>query len=262
MIIHRFRLFVAASICAMASLVPVQSINAALVLDSLGAEIADEFDSFRGDGLAPNPTATQLDSDTYRVTGFSDGDSTFGGTFTTGDFARGTSTGAVSTGGAYGFDLGGGNFGVGVQPAGSDFNPGTFTVRISNQTGFGVPALRVSADGFFFNDADRSTLWTFAISADDTNYFDFFTIASDLAADTNPDWDQVAIGGVIPFGVPIPNNTDLFVRVTGSDNGGSGARDQFALGRIAVTAVPEPHSLCLIAIGGLAMCVRRSRKRR
>lgn len=234
-----------------------QRASASLVLTSIGSEVEEEFDDFRGDGFSSSPAATQLDSDTYRATGFSDGNGVFGGEFATGDFARGTSAGAVSTGGAYGFDLGGGNFGVGVQPTGDDFNPGTFTIRISNQTGLAIDGVLIDADGYFFNDQDRSTLWTFAISPNDADYVDFFSIDSGVVAATNPTWDLQPIGGLIPFAVPIPNNADFFVRITGIDDAGSGSRDQFALGRFSVTAVPEPSGVALLAL----ICVAFSRRR-
>ena len=57
--------------------------------DLTGTTQTIDFTGFDGSGFAPAPAAGQLDSDDWRVTGFSAGSGTFGGTHTTNDFARG-----------------------------------------------------------------------------------------------------------------------------------------------------------------------------
>ena len=60
-----------------------------------------DFDGFTGTGFQSAPTTGQLDSDDWAVSGFSDGSFDFGGTGTSGDFARGTSDVGVVIGGIY-----------------------------------------------------------------------------------------------------------------------------------------------------------------
>ncbi|NLG35884.1 MAG: hypothetical protein GX548_11080 [Lentisphaerae bacterium] len=81
--------------------------------------VAITFDGFTGSGFSPQPSAGQLDSDNWIVSGLSDGSLTWGGTQDSGDFARGSRTfGAITQGGIYSFtDSPGGNC-LGVQPTG------------------------------------------------------------------------------------------------------------------------------------------------
>jgi hypothetical protein len=69
---------------------------AQLEITAIGSPVTIDFTGFMGSGFAPDPAADQLDSDTWAVTGLSDGDLDFGGTAVTGDFARGSTTGGVT----------------------------------------------------------------------------------------------------------------------------------------------------------------------
>ena len=56
---------------------------------SVGSPPSDiTFTSFDGTGFSTSPSSGQLNSNEWRVTGMSDGDGSFGGGFTSGDFAR------------------------------------------------------------------------------------------------------------------------------------------------------------------------------
>jgi hypothetical protein len=91
------------------------------------------FDSFAGTGFAPSPAAGQLDSDTWALNGLSDGDTAWGGTYTTGDYARGIDEDGASTGGIYAFDVvsgAGTDYILGVQPTDADFTPGAIYLRL------------------------------------------------------------------------------------------------------------------------------------
>ena len=90
--------------------------------------------SFTGSGFATSPSNGQLDADAWATTGLSDASKDFGISNTSGDHARGSSSGGVSTGGHYSFDIGGGNRALGIQPTGSDWTPGTLTLRINNNS--------------------------------------------------------------------------------------------------------------------------------
>ena len=72
--------------------------------------------------------------------------SDFGGSYTTGDFARDSSSGGVVSGGFYAFDVGSSNYSFGIQPGGSDWTPGTVTLRIQNKTGSALAKLNVQYD--------------------------------------------------------------------------------------------------------------------
>ena len=80
------------------------------------------FSGFAGAGFDASPDDGMLDSDTWIVTGLSDGDVDFGLCFTTGDFARGSTMGGITTGGVYAADILD-NQALMVQPGADDFTP-------------------------------------------------------------------------------------------------------------------------------------------
>lgn len=106
----------------------------------------ENFDSFRGNGFSPESGEGQLNSNLWIVKGFSDGDLDFGGTGTTGDFARGESTGGVESGGVYGFNVNSSDYIFGVQPAGSDFTPGEILLKLQNTGEETVKEVTISYD--------------------------------------------------------------------------------------------------------------------
>ena len=86
------------------------------------------FSGFAGNGFSTAPSGSQLCSNIWYVEGLSDGNGTFGGTHTSGDFARGNTSGGVSTGGVYSLN----NGAIWFQPAGSDLTPGYIHLVIRN----------------------------------------------------------------------------------------------------------------------------------
>lgn len=200
----------------------------------------ENFTSFQGSGFAPTPAAGQLDSDVWIVTGFNGGTLNFGGTQTSGDFARGTSTGSENTGGIYSFDVGGGNTTLGVQPGSSDFTPGSMVAKIENNTGAVLTSVIVSYDIFYNNDQPRDNSFNFSYSSDDVTYTD--VTALDF---TSPDasdalgWQTEARTTTIT-GLNIAAGDFLYVRWTGDDVSGGGARDEFALDNVSVTLAVTP----------------------
>lgn len=248
-----------------------------LSLDVLGVNYTINFDStvqnvnngkFTGAGLQPEPTAGQLDSDAWAITGLSDGNTTFGGTGTTGDFARGSSSGGVTTGGLYGFTVASENAALGFQPATDDWTPGTLTLRLKNSTGFQVTSLYVAYVVYVRNDAGRANSFNFSWSTDNSTYTPVaaLNLASPESADQTPAWVANTRSTVLS-GLSIPNDTFIYLRWTGDDIGGSGSRDEFALDDISLTAIPEPAEWGLLsAVGLLGICGlhawRDARKRR
>jgi len=150
----------------------------------------EDFNTFTGSGFSPTPAAGQLDSNTWIVTGLSEGSMSFGDTKTSGDFARGTSNGGVGTGGVYAFETGSGNRILGVQPGGADFTPGTFRLKRTNETGSAVTEVTVNYDIWTYNDQDRSNSLNLAYSTDCTNYtaVPALNYATPTTADASPAW--------------------------------------------------------------------------
>ncbi|MBE2223825.1 MAG: ExeM/NucH family extracellular endonuclease, partial [Anaerolineae bacterium] len=166
----------------------------------------------------------------------SDGSLDFGNAITSGDFARGSSTGGVTTGGVYAFDTGGGNRILGIQPGGSDFAPGDIKLRIQNTTGATVTTLDVSYTIWYYNDQGRGNSLNFAHSSDNSIYLavgslDFTTPA---AADSSPAWQSVSRTTTLT-GLNILNGDSYYLRWRGSDVSGSGSRDEYGIDDVQVS---------------------------
>lgn len=202
-----------------------------------------DFDDFRGLGFAPEPVAGQLDSDVFRVLGMSDGNGSFGGTHTTGDFARGSDVdGGVSTGGVYAFEVGAasGDFNLGFQPGGSDVTPGSLDIVITN-SGSDTNTFDISYNIEFNNNEGRANSLTLEYSTDggatfvQVSAFDFTTPE---AADANG-FTSVARSGTVTLDTTISNGGSFILRFATDDVSGSGSRDEIAIDDISViTAAP------------------------
>ncbi|MEA5618814.1 ExeM/NucH family extracellular endonuclease [Cronbergia sp. UHCC 0137] len=196
----------------------------------------ENLQEFTGTGFAPTPTAGQLDSDVWRILGLSDGSGSFGGTHTSGDFARGLDeNGSVSTGGTYAFKTDSTNIILGVQPAGSDFTPGTITLKLTNTTGSTITNLDVVYDIFYNNDQARSSSLNFAYSTDDTSYI---TVAA-LNFTTPETIDTIGFQSVSRSttitGLDIATGANFYLQWQSDDVGGSGSRDEYGIDNVAVT---------------------------
>jgi len=203
-----------------------------------------DFTGFAGGGFAPSPSAGQLDSDDWAVTGLSDGPGAFGGTFTTGDFARGSSSGGVSTGGVYAFDING-NVAMGVQPAGSDFTPGTFTLQVQNATGATLTTMDVAYVAYYLNDQTRGNNFNFSWSTDGANFTG--VPALDLVSPDAPSgsWMSFPMSTTIS-GFSVADGGLLYLRWSGDDVSGGGSRDEFALDDIVLGAGGDPMGACTL----------------
>jgi hypothetical protein len=228
--------------------------------------VFEDFQAFTGTGFAPAPAVGQLDSTSFAPHGFSDGDLNFGDTGDSGDYARGSSSGGVSTGGAYAFDVGGGNVTLGAQPTGTDFNPGALYVKYQNKTGSDLIALDISAVGWYIDNEDRASTYRFGLAVTDQDLVDpsGLTYSEDpaLAYDTpegpepSPFWVPTNLGSVVSIGVA--NDDFIYLRIVGEDLSGSGSRDEAALDDLSITAiVPEPIGMTMVALLCLGGSLRR-----
>ncbi|MFN3939560.1 MAG: T9SS type A sorting domain-containing protein [Chitinophagales bacterium] len=219
---------------AIAILFALFNASAQLEIAGTGAEIVFDFTGFAGSGFDFSGTAGHLDADTWAIIGMSDGDKDFGVEATTGDFARGSTMGGVSTGGIYAVDILG-NQGIMVQPIESDFTPGSIRLKIWNNTGVTLGALDVTYTVYAYNDQGRSNSFNFAHSADNVSYIDEPTLnfTSGEAATFMP---ETATKNILLSGLNIADGDYYYLKWEGNDVGGSGSRDEFALDDILITA--------------------------
>ncbi len=225
---------------------------AQLSLTTSGATVTIDFDNtlsgvnngaFDGSGFQPSPSAGQLNSNAWAMTGWSDGNLAFGGTQNSGDFARGNTTAAVTTGGVYSHDTLSQRR-LMIQPSNGDWAPGTLTLRIQNNTGSPLRQIDVAYDLFIRNDQNRANSFNFSYSTDDATYtpvpsMNYTSPATAVAG------AQFQLVGTSPSrrvriaGLDIPDGGFFYVRWSGANAGGSGNRDEFALDNIAVTGFTD-----------------------
>jgi hypothetical protein len=240
-------------------------LNAQLSVDAGGTTYTVDFDNtvsgvnngqFNGTGFTPAPAAGQLDSDAWASTGMSDNmNATFGGSYTTGDFARGATSGGITSGGFYAFQAATANYSFGAQPTSADWTPGTITLKILNNTGSPVISFDISYIIQVLNDQDRANSFNFSYSTDNATYTPVVSLnyTSPEAKDATPAWTSVPRNTTISP-INIPSGSYFYIRWESDDISGSGSRDELAVDDIDVTAatgtVSPPVKLAVTSING------------
>lgn len=171
------------------------------------------------------------------TTGWSDGDMNFNdASAVSGDKWRGVTnaTTAQSSGGCWGITLSTGNKGLGVQPGGSDFTPGSIALKMSNTSGTDFDSITVSYDLYVRNDADRSSSFDLQHSSNNSSYT---AVPALQYTSTEASAGNTLISQTMSetFAVTWVSGTDYYIRWYGDDVGGSGSRDEFFIDNISVT---------------------------
>ena len=220
---------------------------------SFSTSLPIDFTGFTAAGFQPVPTAGQLDSDFWRVQGFSDnaGLLDYGGTAITAatDYARGVLTGDPTTAGIYAATTGVAALGTSlvIQSTGAEFGttPGTITLRVQYTDASPLSSFMLDYEGVYRNNADRSVTVNFgyAVQAAATQPTTF-TALSDLSFSTPA--ALVAGAGftlqalpAVAVTAPVNSGDYLFLRWTIGDNTanpGTGSRDEVGFDNILVTA--------------------------
>jgi hypothetical protein len=200
----------------------------------------ESFGSFAGAGFAPLPTAAQLDSDVWRVVGLSDNaNPAFGGTYTSGDFARGRINGSADPtgGGVYSPSANGALI---LQPTGSDFEgAGFIEARVLNSAGSAAERFDLAFDWAYRNSGDRSSALTLSYSTDGLTY-----IAVDSAGFTTPTVRDATTAATFAGERIAVTLTDLIVadggylylRWSNPTSSGGGSRDEIGIDNVTVDA--------------------------
>ena len=199
--------------------------------------------TYQAAGLSPTLTGAELNSNAWAITGFSDGAIAFGATSTDGqDYDRGTATGGVTIGGVYAFDTSTNNYALGIQPATSDFVPGSATLRFQNQTGAAVTSVSIGYKVYVYNDQAASSSFNFSHSADNSTYTSVsgLNVTSPATADVSPTWKSY-YRVVTLTGLNIANNNYYYFRWTGATVSGSTDFDEFGLDDIVMVANPSTN---------------------
>ena len=198
-----------------------------------------------GTGFEPGapPTAGRLSSDAWAVTGWSNGALAFGGTQTTvnTDYTRGSTAAAQTTGGMYAFTNASiGSSSLGIQPGGSDWAPGTLTLRVQNNTALNLTDLAVAYELWVRNDQARSSSFNFSWSVDNTTYNPVAALNYTSPEALDALGFQLNTRNTTITGLNVAPGGYIYLRWSGADVAGSGSRDEFALDDIVVNASGSP----------------------
>ena len=223
------------------------------------------LDTFQGAGIAQTAEPGQLDSDSWAFTGFTSGSLDFGALTSLEDssYENGTSDGDEVDTGIYAFNVGTGlneNYTLGIQPGGTgtsaDFNPGSITLKIQNQTGAAATSFNIGYKVYVYNDQASSSKIVFsylpAASADGSGAYTSINsvdVISPTTANLAPGWKAYYRVVTINPTTAIANNAYFYIRWSGSLVSGSGAQDEFAIDDIEVIANPTTNT---VAFDGIA----------
>jgi hypothetical protein len=187
---------------------------------------------YGGEGFSPSPDVGQFNSNAIATSGMSDGDFNFGDSNATGDFARGLQSVGVTTAGFYAYEVQPDNRAFGFKPGGSDFTPGSFTLRVQNQTGVSINNFDLAYGVWILNSQDRSSSLKAAFSVDNITFTPIpdFDFTSPEAQDMSPVWVNTAKEKLgIDLEQLIPHGAYLYIRILSDDVLGSGSRDEIAI---------------------------------
>ncbi|MBP8916691.1 MAG: T9SS type A sorting domain-containing protein [Chitinophagales bacterium] len=211
-------------------------LHAQLNIAAIGSPETIDFTGFAGAGFQPGGGVGMLNSDTWSAIGFSDGDVAFGGTAVSGDFARGSTMGLVITGGVYAVDITG-NQGLMVQPVDGDFTPGSFILKLQNNTGEAIGSFDLAYTIYVLNDAGRSNSFNLGYSYDNVTWYNVpdADYTSPEAGDFTPYMTNITTS---ISALSIADGALFYLSWTGNDVSGAGTRDEFALDDIVINAGP------------------------
>lgn len=230
----------------------VKEVNTSYKIDFDNTVDGVNLDTFQGSGISKIAEPGQLDSDSWAFTGFSGGPINFGGeSLEDSSYENGPSEGAEDDTGIYAFNVGTDipNYTLGIQPGGSgtsaDFNPGTITLRIQNQTGASATSFNIGYKVYVYNDQASSSKIAFSYlptaSADGAGAYTTLStldVTSPAAADLAPRWKAYYRVATIETATAIPNNAYFYIKWSGSLVSGTGAQDEFGIDDIEVIANP------------------------
>lgn len=225
--------------------------------------------AFTGTGFQATPSAGQLDSSAWAITGMSAGDLAFEGTRTTTGYARGSvNVGSVSdvgpANGIYAFTGLPTGTALGIQPGGGtfvEFAPGTLTLKVQNSTGHILSDVQLAYQLYARNNTANASTFNFSYSLDNSTYNSVGALNYTSASTADANGFVANAKSTTLSGVNVANGGFIYLRWSSADSGAaSGGRDEFALDNIQVLGVPEPTTWATISslgLVGLAVARRR-----
>ena len=206
---------------------------------------SENFDTYTAvGGLTPGgattgigATAGTLNSTVFVLSGWSDlALTSYGQSYTQGDFARGQTSAAVTTGGTYSLTVSGSDRAIWFQPGGSDFDPGFLELRIANNTGATLTQATIAFDWIYRNDQARSDALTLLYSVDGTSFTNLPAAAVTTPAAAAGTGLTTTPESLTVTGLNVAAGGYLYFRFAHASVAGSGSRDEFGVNSLSVTA--------------------------
>lgn len=190
---------------------------------------------YNGTGISSTPSPGQLNSSAWGVIGLEDGNLVFGADRTSGDFAKGPSSGGVTSGGIYAFEVSPSNYAFGVQATSKDWTPGYVTLRLQNSTGTALTSLDFNYTLYILNNEGGSLSFNFDYSSDNSNFTDIpdLDFVSDEVVDSSPEWKAYKFISKIT-GLNISDGDFFYLSWKGDEFSASGLSDEFAIDDISI----------------------------
>jgi len=156
-------------------------------------------------------------------------------------YGNGSSSGGVTDGGFYAFEVAPDNFALGIQPLTGEYASGNTTFRFQNQTGAVVTSLSIGYKVYIYNDEAGSNSYNFSHSANNSTYTQVTALdnTSPAAADAAPGW-KAYYKVVTLTGLSIANNAHYYLRWSGAPVSGT-VYDEIALDDIVIVANPSTN---------------------
>lgn len=124
-----------------------------------------------------------------------------------------------------------------IQPGGSDFAPGTLTLKVENTGTTNITQLEVSYKLYNRNDQLRGNTFNFSHSGDDITYTPVGALNFTSPAPSDAlGWVLIGTKSTTITGLNVAPGAFYYIRWNSADAGGSGSRDEFGLDDISVTA--------------------------
>ncbi len=149
-------------------------------------------------------------------------------------------TGNPTTGGTYALHVAAGDVAFGVQPTGSDFDPGFVELRAVNSSGSTATGFTVNFNWVARNNEARASNLTFSWSTDGTTFTSVAAAAltTGAAADASPVFAETARSVEIT-GLSVASGSAFFVRWSHASTG-SNNRDEVGIDDVTIDAIVAP----------------------
>lgn len=203
--------------------------------------LSEDFQDFRGEGLAPGGADGTLDSDVWKIRLSPSIETDFGYTSTEPELSRGVNPGTSGTGGLWAYTIGPDEYALGAQPTGSVFTDGHFETHIINGTGSSLDTIDIAFDFCWLNKRDRSQFFRGQVrypSGTGMNTSFFFQGATPGPQDDDPQWECERIESTVDLSSsPLMPDATAEIRWFSNDSDGetaSGTRDALALNNVLI----------------------------